>query len=360
MRVLRVSVVLLVCLCVRAMAQQSMSVDTLVGFLRSTIQQKQPDKQVAPYVSRLRLTQKLPDSVIEELQSEGLGPNTVAALRKLSAATANLPAPAPEVAKKVETSTAVVPLTPASPEEQKKALDDAREYALNYSKSLPNFICLQVTKRYGDPTGAGNYRLYDTLNAKLTYFEQKEKYETLAINDKYTTQSYDSIGGSISTGEFGSMLVGIFEPQTAAEFTWSRWGKLHGHKTHVFSYSVDQPHSRWQIEDRQTKQHIVPAYTGLVWVDANDHTVLRFTLTAVDLPKTFSIQEADSMLDYDTVEISGVPFVLPAMATMHLKSGREDQKNEITFRAYHKYSADTNLKFDDIVVDSDKPAAPKK
>jgi hypothetical protein len=52
---------------------------------------------------------------------------------------------------------------------------------------------------------------------------------------------------------------------------------------------------------------------------------------------------------YDTVEISGMPFVLPSRAEMHLLSGRDDQKNLITFHNYQKYSADATLKFDDVV-----------
>jgi hypothetical protein len=115
---------------------------------------------------------------------------------------------------------------------------------------------------------------------------------------------------------------------------------------------VDQAHSAWQIEDRQSHQKISPAYTGFVWIDVKDNSVLAFTMKAVDLPSTFPITEADSRLDYDTVAISDVPFVLPSRAVMHLRSGKDDQKNEISFHNYHKYSADSSLKFDDIAPDT--------
>jgi hypothetical protein len=329
---------------------QNLSVDQLVGMLRSDIKLKIADKEVAAFLSKVHLTQKLDDKIVEQLQSEGLGSKTVAALRNLATASASLPAP--EV-KKPEPPPATIP--PPSPETQKQVENDAREYAMNYSKSLPNFICAQVTRRSGDPTGSGkDYRLYDTVVAKLTYFDQHEKYETISINDKFTTQSFESLGGSISTGEFGSMLQGIFDPQSAAEFQWVRWATLRGHRAHVFGYTVDQPHSRWQIEDRQSKEHIIPAYVGQVWVDSRDHSVLAFTVKAVDIPATFPIREADSRLDYDVIDISGVPSVLPSKAEMHLRSGKEDQKNEIAFRAYHKYEVGTTLKFDDIVEDTKK------
>ncbi len=333
-------------LCLGAFAQ-SYTVDTLVQFLRSSIKLKQSDRDVASQVSKMHLSEKVTDQVIEQLQGEGLGPKTVAALRSLSASTANLP-----VAELKKPAAPPPPAPPPPPEAQKKILDEAREYALNYSKSLPNFICAQYTRRYGDASGGGNYRLYDSVLAKLTYFEQHEKYDTITVNDKMTNQAYESLSGSISTGEFGSMLVGIFDPSTETTFTWSRLVRLHGQRANVFNFSVDQPHSRWLIEDRDSHTKIAPAYEGTVWINASDNTVMAFTQKAVDLPATFAITSADTRLDYNTVEISGVPFVLPLMAVMHMRSGKQDQKNEIEFRNYHKYSADASLKFDEVVPDT--------
>jgi hypothetical protein len=249
---------------------------------------------------------------------------------------------------------------PPSREQQQKVLDAAREYALNYSKGLPNFICAQNTRRYGDPTGAGNYRQIDNVLARLTYYEQHEKYETLTINDRPTTQAYESIGGSISTGEFGSMLMGIFDPQTDAEFGWSAWRTVRNHKTYVFKYSVDQPHSRWQLEDRDSHTKISPAYNGFIWIDVKDNSIVEFTMTAVELPSTFRITAADTRMYYDSADISGIAFVLPSRAVMHLRSGKDDQKNEITFHNYHKYTADSTMHFDDIVSDTPPPPDPKK
>lgn len=348
---LRLTIAALV-VCLAAFAQQSITVDQLVAFMRSAIQNKQQDKQVAEYVKRMKLTQKLDDRTIEELQSEGLGPKTVAALKMLAALSTSLPEPA---TKKVEPPAPKVEEPPPSPEQQKKILDEAREYALNYTKSLPNFICAQYTKRYQ------NDRQYSSLLAKLTYFEQHEKYDTVTVNDKPSKQPYESIGGSISTGEFGSMLRGIFDPMAEAQFRWYGWRTHNGHKAYVFRFDVDQPHSQWQIEDRDSHTKISPAYNGLVYINVQDNTILAFTQQAVDLPSTFRVTEADTKMDYDTAEISGVPFVLPSRAVMHMKSGsNDDQKNEITFHHYQKYSADATLSFGDIAPDTPSSAPEKK
>ena len=332
--------------CCAAFAQTAITVDKLVQFMRSSIplvkQKQTTDSQLADSLKGYRLTQKLEDRVIEQLREEGLPPKTVAVLRAMATASASLPA---AELKKIE-PLAAAPEEPApSAEKQKMILDAAREYALNYSNSLPNFICAQNTKRYA------NDRMYDNVLAKLTYYEQHEKYDTIMVNDRLTNEPYDKLNGSISTGEFGSMLKGIFDPQTAAEFSWASWKTVNGHKSYVFKFEVDQPHSRWELEDRQSHTKISPAYYGFVWIDEKDNSVVEFYMKTKDLPSTFAITEAESRLYYDTAEISGMPFVLPSRAEMHMRVGRDDQKNLISFHNYQKYSADATLKFDDIVTD---------
>ena len=332
--------------CLGAFAQQTVSVDKLVEFLHSSIKMKMPDKQVASYVTKMHVSQRLEDRVIEQLQGDGLGPKTVAALRQLSVSTASLPAATVKAAEPPPP-----PPPPPPHDEQDFIIQEVRDYALNYTKSLPDFICLQVTRQSFDPNGADNYRNYGTILAKVSYFEQHEKYELMSVNDKFTTASYESVGGTISSGEFGSMMREIFEPETDAEFHWLRWATLRGHRAHVYTYVVDQPHSRWSIEDRTAHERISPGYSGLIYVDRDTHMVMRITLKAEGIPAGFPIQEADDRLDYDNADINGHSFVLPMMAQVHLKAGRVNQRNDIEFRGYRKFSADTTLKFDDVAID---------
>jgi hypothetical protein len=333
-------------LCWGAFAQQAVSVDKLVEFLHSSIKLKTPDRQVALYVSKMHVTQKLEDRVIEQLQGDGLGPKTVAALRHLSAASSSLPAAVVQAPEPPPP-----PPAPPSNEEQDNIITAVREYALNYTKSLPDFICLQVARRYYSPGGSDDYRNYDTVRAKLSYFDQKEKYELLAVGDKFMTASYETLGGTISSGEFGSMMREIFEPNTDTEFHWVRWATLRGHRAHVYKYVVDQEHSQWSIEDRTAHDRISPGYSGYIFVDRDTHIVLRITLKAEGIPPTFPIQEADDRLDYDTADINGHRYILPMMAQVHLRAGKISQRNDIEFRGYRKFSADTTLKFDDVAVD---------
>ncbi len=205
--------IVLGCVCALAsLAQQPLSVDKLVEFINSAIKLKQPDKDVAATLAGIRLTQKLDPRVVEDLQGHGAGPRTVAALNKLAEESASLTPPAPKVeAPKPK------PIPPPSYEEQQKILNEVREYALNYTQSLPDFICFEVTRRYYDrhykPGTEGSWAVQDRLVEKLSYFDQKEKYEPISQNDNSLVgKSSEALGGALSRNEFGTLLKEIFEP----------------------------------------------------------------------------------------------------------------------------------------------------
>src|ERR1700682_2778584 len=69
---------------------QGLSVKQLMSFLQSSIQIKQTDKEVAGFLAKARMTERLDDRTIEELQGLGVGPRTLAALRLLRDQSAGL------------------------------------------------------------------------------------------------------------------------------------------------------------------------------------------------------------------------------------------------------------------------------
>ena len=324
-----------------AHAQVKLSVTQLKSFLRSSIQLQHPDKKIAEYLKKVELTESLDDRTIETLQGEGIGPKTAEALRTLRDASAALPKPGAEPPKPA----APPPIPPPSPEDQKKAIEEARQLALSYSKSLPDFICLQVTRRYVDPSGLEFFRLADTVAARLSYFEQKEDYKVVSINGNLSDVEYDRLGGATSSGEFGTMLRELFEPSTQAEFWWERWATLRGRRMMVFGYKVAQPNSKWHlIYDKRLD--VVPGYHGLIFVDRTVPTVMRLTLEAGEIPASFPIQEARTMMDYDYTSISDKEFLLPLRAEMRMREGKFLVKNQVEFRSYRKFGAEATITFE--------------
>jgi hypothetical protein len=336
----RVLTALFVC-CLAASAQ-AISLTQLKSFIQTSKKQNLPDSEVAKYLKTVKLTEKLDDRMIEDWLALGIGPKTRAALEILrdqskTLATAKLPEPAK-------------PDPPPSSEEQGKILDEVREYALNYTKSLPNFLCTQVTRRKAAPANARHdgdpsWQTMDTLTIRLSYFEQKEDYKLILINNQMTTQDYKTLGGATSTGEFGSLLREIFETSTQARFEWDHWGTLRGRRSLVFHYHVDQAHSGWGL-DYERRQHMMPAYSGLVYIDNDLHVVTRVTLNAEDIPASFPIRKAETILDYAFEDISGHEFLLPQKSTTDMSADGVLTRNEIEFRLYRKYSAEAEIKYD--------------
>lgn len=330
-----------------SLAQQQLTVDKLLEFITSSISQKMPDKDVAAFLATVKLTQKLDLRTVEDLQGRGAGPKTVAALSNLATASAALPPPGPKAA-----APKPKPLPPPpSYEEQQKIIEEARQYALNYSKTLPDFICLQVTRRYVDPHykpgTEGSWAVSDRLAEKLTYFDQHEKYEAISHNDtSLYGKGAESIGGALSRGDFGTLLREIFEPKTSAEFHWERWSGFDTHWMHVYTYSIDQAHSNDTIDYNRGAARVTPAYHGEIFIEKGPNVVWRITVEP-EPPASFPIQNIHQVLDYRYTELSGQQFLLPKSGTVVMRSDGIGSKNEIDFRSYRKYSADTSITFED-------------
>ena len=82
-------------------------------------------------------------------------------------------------------------------------------------------------------------------------------------------------------------------------------------------------------------------------VDAENHQVLRLSIEAEEIPHDFPIRAASTTLDYDYATIAGRSFLLPSRAVMEMDEGRVATRNEIQFRQYRRFTADTKIDFED-------------
>jgi hypothetical protein len=333
---------MLLVLAMAAGAQQARSVDDLVDFIKSAVANHYPDRDVALQVAKIKLSNRLDEAKVEEMQHLGALPKTVEALKQLAKASASLPA-AP-----VKMQTVVAPMPPPSQEDQGRILSQIRENALSYSKNLPNYLCLRVTKRHVDPSGAQNWQLSDRVVERLTYFEQKESYTVSTINDAMVAKdmSHEKLPGAKSSGEFGSILREIFEPDTQTEFQWEKWTRIGSRVMYVFSFRIRQP--RYGILHETSKREVHVGYHGLVYADRETNTVMRIKMQCDDIPADFPIQEVSLSLDYDFADISGQQYLLPYHSDLHSREGRFLVWNETDFRAYNKYSADAVISYTDV------------
>jgi hypothetical protein len=354
----RLSALLFSCL-LALQAQMQMNVQQLADFVRSELALKQhTDKQLAAYLKKVQLTEKLTDKTIIDLEAQGAGPRTIESLQELKDHTASLKSPnhdptyspttAPDATPGGQNSVTLRPkqtIPPPDSVRQQQILDEIKQYALTYTENLPNFICLQVTRRFVDLNLSDHYRLIDTVNAQLSYTEGKENYRLVSINNHYTNTSMEQLGGAVSVGEFGSLMKGIFDSKSEAEFGWDHWGTLRGKRMAAFNYFIDSGHSTYSIE-YQREQRIITAYRGLIYADPDTGAIFRITFVAVDIPSSFPVKEAAETLDYDDVDISGQPYICPLKADLRMRAGRERTKNEIEFRLYRRFGTESNIVYD--------------
>ena len=364
MRIRLIALFLAVCL---AAAAGTLTVAQLYAFIQSSAQLmkqgKQTDKETADNLATTKLSDRLDDRTVEQMEGLGIGPRTVEALRKLSRESQSLP-----LAKAIEPPAPKAVRPPPSSEEQAAMIDAVRTYALDYSQTLPDFICTQVTRRSyaappgtrygGPPNSEPSYQLRDTLTIRLSFFDQKEDYKPVLVNGALTNQDYQSLGGTLVSGDFGSMLKEVFERRTEARFEWDHWATLRSTPwLMAFAYHVDQSRSQWHITYANPRMDIIPAYHGLIFVDPKSHAVLRVTLTADNIPATFPIHSVETILDYDYADISGHTFLLPIKDETLSRLDDVLSKLETEFHNYRKYSAESELNYD---MDTPEPLSPEK
>ena len=345
-----------VAVCFAAAGQtQSMTVEKLIAFVKNQQQfvkeGKGSDRQTADYLAKVKLTEKLDSSVIEDLQGFGVGQLTLRALERLKEQSRGLDA------AHIQPVLPDDPIPPPTSIEQGAILDEVRQYVANYDSTLPDFICTEREFRniaprpgtHGTHTGSEpSFQQMDTITSKVTYFNHKEEKKAFLQGSKPIITEYASLGGTTSTGDFGERLRTLFEPATEARFEWSHWATLRTRLTMAFDFKVEQSRSKLTIsaKDESREARATPAYYGKVFVDAETRAVTRLEIHADDLPPDFPVKRAMELLDYKYTDISGQQFLLPYSGEVHLDGSDVLSKNMLVFQGYRKYSAESAISYD--------------
>jgi hypothetical protein len=223
----------------------------------------------------------------------------------------------------------------------------ARDAAFEFTDTLPNYVVKQYTTRYQTDVARGNrtsWQALDIVTADVVCEGGKESYKNILVNGKPPHDAIEKTG-SWSTGEFATVLQGILAPQTAADFHNKRSTNIVNRPAWVYDFAVDQPRSMWHVT--ASSESVVAAYTGTIWIDKENFRVLRIEMQAVDMPRSFALDDVESAVDYDYVMIGGEKYLLPvhSEALSCVRGTAECTRNVIEFRNYKKFGADTSITF---------------
>ena len=221
--------------------------------------------------------------------------------------------------------------------EQATALGAIREYAMNYSRRLPNYTCTQVTTTRGTQT--------DLIEEELSVVDHKEVRRVTKINGKPPPNADPrQLSGPSSHGEFGNLLEVLFDPETKTKFQWDRIATLNGRRMYVFAYRVAQPEG-YAIEE--PKRIIRVAYRGLLYADYQTKAVLRIELECIKFPAHSTYQGVEFTLDYKPTKVAGQEFTLPSHYELHARTVFGETSVNIDYKSYRRFGAETTIVFDD-------------
>ncbi len=237
----------------------------------------------------------------------------------------------------------VIPAPDAPPADPHIA--KAREIAGSFTETLPNYVCQEFMARFASVSHKVSWQAQDVVSVNVVYEGGRERYRDVAINGKPTKKGIEDLPGSWSTGEFGTILVDLFSPGTAADFRYREESKAGGQTALVYDFEVEREGSHWNI--MVASQSVLPAYDGAVWIDKKTHRVLRIEMQAKKIPREFPLDRIESATDYEYVRLGDGQYLLPVHSeSLSCQRGTSAcSRNTIDFRNYHKYTSESDIIF---------------
>jgi hypothetical protein len=255
-------------------------------------------------------------------------------------------APAPP--KPVDVSATVLPPSdPHAPNfnSDERILADAQTVAASFGTTLPAYLARQVTSRFFSTAGRDGWQPIDEVSAELAYAAGKEKYDNFQRDGQQIDRPTDE-SGVWSTREFRAELEDFQAIGVLVKFTRRGEEKIGSRMAVVYDVTVPQSASDWVLSSPDGRRQTA-AYAGTVWIDKENHRVLRVERHTTSLPHDFFFSSAKEAVNYGFVSLDQHTYLLPAgaeNATCMSGSGT-CTRNVIEFHSYRPLTADAQARF---------------
>jgi len=317
-----------------------------VDELKKIVLSRETDNLTGYKMAQVHLKERLSRKALAELGDLKLGPRSATVLDLLADESEFEPAPPDGSA-------------PLSAAEAEDLLVKTRRFAANYIRSLPNFLCTAILRRFGTPpvSYADNHafladlRLQDTTLNEVSFDHGRDTYRTKLVNG---LPPKGAVQGFTTSGEFGAILGSILIDDNHPR--WSRWESIDGRRAAVFHYAVDAAHSHYVVnwlDEKQRTRQTQPAFSGELSLDPATGSIVLLTRHAV-LPKDSRILYVDTAIEYEAMLIGDVSYICPVKSVTRsfwraAPRGFIMSLNEVRFGLYHKFEGESKLAFDEPV-----------
>ncbi len=233
-------------------------------------------------------------------------------------------------------------------------LAQTRKATLGAADKMPDYLVKQQIVRYVSYGNTKNWLPEDRLTVAVSYRQSAgEDYKLLSINGMPSgeNQSYSiKLGGTISGGEYVTILGDLFKPEARAEFQMVDTDTLRGRRTVVYEYQVKKAFSHETLgwgERGSITLETIAGYRGRIWVDRENNRVLRLEDISTEIDPGFPITAASKVIDYEWVTINQQQHLLPSRAIVELTDRGHGQtiqtRNDILFRGYRKFGTEVKI-----------------
>jgi VWFA-related protein len=235
------------------------------------------------------------------------------------------------------------PVPPPTDTEMHDIVESARQRALAWSETLPNFFCVEITDHSVDPSGHGDWHHKDNVVQLMRYVDHKESRTTVELNGQPSSVEPDQLDFAHSVGEFGGMFQLVFDPSAKTKFTWKESDVLDGQPVQVFAFQVALANSNFDLTGLNNRQHAV-GFHGLVYLDMATRSVRRITIDADDIPEILQVRASSMSVDYSWISINKHDYLLPIRGAVSLREGKHQAiLNEFEFRNYRRFGSQIRI-----------------
>ena len=276
------------------------------------------DQDLAKQLAGLELRERLSSQRLAKIQTALPGEKSRLALLALADASAFLQLPAAEI----------LVTAPPDADSQKFILSKAAAYLVASIDKLPDFFAEKTTTRFHDlrvldlsedaaPIVREHqaFQLLDSFSNSVYYRNGQEVDETNGKQRKIISRPAN---GMVNWGVFGPLLRIAVTDISKGRLEWSHWEQGETGPVAVFEYAVLKENSTYTVKyccfgtpnTGLRPFESTPPFHGEIAIDPANGAVYRLVLIT-DLAPSDPIFRAETMVEYDSVEIGGRAYICP-------------------------------------------------